>query len=226
MLRTWLGPVSLDAFRAEHLQRAPLAQPSTVPNVAELLDWDRVGNVLAATDPAPDVLVVAGGKLLPFPPPRDLHELRAYLRMGIGLCVRHSERCDPGLRAVADAFESDVGESQVQLFITPGGTHGFSWHYDDEDVFIAQTLGTKDYYFRANTVAADVKAHGSVFQRYHDETSPLCTANLIAGDFLYIPARWWHMAVCSEDALSVSVGVFPRPLTTADCRVSPAAEVG
>ncbi len=28
----------------------------------------------------------------------------------------------------------------------------FGWHYDFEDVFIAQTLGTKDYYFRDNTV--------------------------------------------------------------------------
>jgi ribosomal protein L16 Arg81 hydroxylase len=35
------------------------------------------------------------------------------------------------------------------------------------------------------------------------------TATLVAGDFLYIPSRWWHMALCKEDALSISVGLMP-----------------
>ncbi len=211
MLESWLGDTTLDEFRASCLQRAPLARPATAHGAVPMLDWKILGEVLGATSPAPDVLVVASGKLLPFPPPRDLTELRAYMRMGIGLGMRHTQHCHPNLRAVADAFERDVGTSQVQIFATPGGgAHGFSWHYDDEDVFIAQTAGTKDYYFRPNTVCPDTTAHGSVFHRFHDETSPIHTATLVPGDFLYIPARWWHMAICKEDALSISVGVFPR----------------
>lgn len=52
--------------------------------------------------------------------------------------------------------------------------------------------------------------HGSaaMFTRFADEHSPLCTATRVAGDFLYVPARWWHMAVCREDAVSISVGVM------------------
>lgn len=209
MLREWLGTTSLDELRAEHLRRSPLARPSSVVDPVGLLDWERLAAVLAA-EPGPDVLVVARGRLLPFPAPRALDELRGYLRLGVGLCVRHAERCHPALRAVADAFDVDLGAAQVQLFVTPGETHGFGWHYDDEDVFIAQTAGVKDYYFRANTVAADRAAHGSVFGCYAEETSPLCTATLCPGDFLYVPARWWHMAMCRETSLSVSVGVRPR----------------
>ncbi len=41
----------------------------------------------------------------------------------------------------------------MQLYATPGGTYSFGWHYDFEDVFIAQTLGIKDYYLRDNTLA-------------------------------------------------------------------------
>lgn len=208
MLQRWLGAMPLDAFRAEHLQQRPLARPSTVVDPHALMDWDLLGEVLAA-DPAPDVLVVAGGKLLPFPRPRSLDELRAYLRIGVGLCMRHTERCHPALRRVADAFEVDLGTAQVQLFVTPGETHGFGWHYDDEDVFIAQTTGVKDYYFRPNTIT-DAPAHASIFGRFSEETSTLRTATLVAGDFLYLPARWWHMAVCRETSLSVSVGVLPR----------------
>ena len=172
-----------------------------------LLDWDALGRVLAVE---PEVLVVARGALVPFPPPRELIELRAYFRMGIGLCLRHTERCDPDMRRVADAFETDLGAAQVQLFVTPGGTHGFGWHYDDEHVFIVQTAGMKHYYFRANT-ATDGPAAPAAFASFSRETSAIHTATLVAGDFLYIPARWWHMAVCEEDALSISVGVSLAP---------------
>ena len=86
--------------------------------------------------------------MLPFPAPRDLDELRAYMRMGIGLAMRHTQKCHPALAAVAAEVGKHVpGEVQVQVFVTPAGTHGFGWHYDAEDVFIAQTVGCKDYYF-------------------------------------------------------------------------------
>lgn len=206
MLSTWLGDLGLDGFRAQHLQRVPLAMPGTARSACGLLDWSGLARILLAK---PDVLVVARGQLLPFPPPTELVELRAYFRMGIGLAMRHTERVDPVMAEVAQAFERDVGAAQVQIFVTPPETHGFGWHYDDEDVFIAQTHGVKDYYFRANTVT-DALASPLEFQKYPGETAPLCTATLVAGDFLYIPARWWHMAICREESLSISVGVYPR----------------
>ncbi len=123
MLREWLGPVSLEGFRNDYLQRSPLAQPSTTLGSSWLLTWEVLGNVLANK---PDVPVVARGELLDLPPPRCLIEARAYLRLGVGLCIRHAQLCDAGLRCVADAFETDVGPSQVQVFVTPGSTHGLA----------------------------------------------------------------------------------------------------
>lgn len=211
MWREWLGDTTIEQFHSQYLGRAAFAAPATVSVHPSLLDWELLATVLVA-DVAPDVLVVAKGQLLPLPPPRSLDELRAYLRMGIGLCLRHTERCHLAFRRLADAF-ADLGDAQVQLFVTPGGTHGFGWHYDDEDVFIAQTAGIKDYYFRANTVAAGQTARRADFHRITEESSTLCTATLVAGDFLYLPTRWWHMAVCQQTSLSISVGV-----TTNDAR--------
>ena len=132
------------------------------------------------------------------------------MRMGIGLCMRHTERCHPRLALLATQFETALpGDVQVQIFVTPGETHGFGWHYDAEDVFIAQVAGVKDYYFRENTVEASTPFPPRDFSGYHAEKSALMTATLVPGDFLYIPARWWHMALCREDALSISVGVMP-----------------
>jgi 50S ribosomal protein L16 3-hydroxylase len=206
MLRDWLGSVSLDEFRARSLRAAAVAQAATTLAARALLDWEIVDRVLRSD---PDILVVTRGRLLAMPPPRTLGELQGYLTAGVGLCIRHTERHDAGLARVAAGF-AELGDVQVQLFVTPAGTHGFGWHYDDEDVFIAQTAGVKDYYFRANTVAAAEPAAPAIFERFAAERSALCTATLVPGDFLYLPARWWHMALCHEDALSISVGVTLR----------------
>jgi hypothetical protein len=208
VLGTWLGDAPVEEFRARALSRTAIARPATARDATRLLTWDVLDRVLAVAC-EPDVLVVARGRMLPLPVPRSLATLRGYFAMGVGLCVRHAERCDPGLASVAAAFEADLGTAHVQLFVTPGKTHGFGWHFDDEHVFVAQTAGVKDYYFRPNTATTE-PASPAAFQHYGRETSVMATAKLVPGDFLYLPARWWHMALCYDDALSISVGVRPR----------------
>lgn len=209
MLAEWLAPLTVDDFRCTYLHRSAWALPHSARSALGMLDWGILDEVLASNTPA-DIIVCARGQALALPPPRDLTTMRAYMRMGIGLCMRHTQRSHPRLAAVARAFERDIpGTVQVQVFVTPGGTHGFGWHYDVEDVFIAQTAGIKDYYFRENTVEATVPFPPRDFSGYRAERSALQTATLVPGDFLYIPARWWHMAVCREDSLSISVGVLP-----------------
>ena len=101
------------------------------------------------------------------------------------------------------------GEAHIQLFITPAGTHGFDWHYDFEEVFIAQTLGTKEYFFRDNTADRSTPVGTNPnFGLIRNETTPIATTKLNAGDWVYIPSRWWHVASCIEESLSISVGVL------------------
>jgi hypothetical protein len=210
MLSTWVAPIGIDAFKRDVLQRSAWAHPGSALPSIDVLTWQVLGEVLASTDPPPDVIVCKQGDMLPFPAPRDLDELRAYMRIGIGLAMRHTQKCHPALAAVAAEVGAYIpGEVQVQVFVTPAGTHGFGWHYDAEDVFIAQTIGRKDYYFRENTVERDAPFPPRDFSGFAQETSPLQTATLVAGDFLYIPSKWWHMALCKEDSLSISVGVMP-----------------
>ena len=205
MLRDWIAPLSPAEFMTTQLGRGPWAQPGIASGSLGALDWPVLARVLAV---GADTIVCAKGEQLPYPVPRDLDELRAYMRMGIGLAMRHTERADAGLRAVAASFADLPGTPQVQVFVTPAETHGFGWHYDLEEVFIAQTAGVKDYYFRANTVELDTPFPPRDFSAFHRETSPLMTATLVAGDFLYLPSRWWHMALCRETSLSISVGLM------------------
>jgi len=195
------------AFARQFLRRQPYARPSSAGNAVACFQWATLERILAEQTSA-DVLVVARSKLLDVPTPRTPTALRVLLAAGIGMVIRHGERHDEGIARIATSLSERIpGAVQAQLFVTPGGTHGFGWHYDDEDVFVVQTSGIKDYYFRSNTILPDRSADGADFSRFHSETSPVGSARLIPGDFLYIPARWWHMAKCAEDSLSVSLGL-------------------
>jgi hypothetical protein len=210
MLSDWLAPVPVTDFLHEHLHRQAFAAAGTAAAAGPLLDWETVGRVLSRA-PAGDVLPVLRGRTVEAEPPRDLPALRVAMARQVGVVIRRGERYDAGLGGLAQAFARDLpGEVHLQLFVTAAGTHGFGWHYDFEDVFIVQTAGVKDYYFRHNTVDPDTPRDAQPdFENVRRETSPIQTARLQPGDWLYIPARWWHVALCHQDSLSISVGVFP-----------------
>jgi 50S ribosomal protein L16 3-hydroxylase len=211
MLRDWLSPLTMEAFVQRHLsQRLPFARPGAAAAAVPLLDWDVLGAVLASC-PEPDVLVASRGRLVDAPIPRSLAAARRLMNEGLGIVVRQSERNSPELAALSRSFSHDLpGEVHVQLYATPAGSQTFGWHFDIEDVFIAQTSGIKDYYFRDNTVTRP-RAPGLPpdFGAVRQETSSLHSATLIPGDWLYIPTRWWHLVRSVEDALSISIGVIP-----------------
>ena len=80
----------------------------------------------------------------------------------VGLSFSVDPQVRPLPRSLANIFTeytADLGHPvQANAYITPPSNRGFDPHYDVHDVFILQTAGVKDYYFRANTVAADETA--------------------------------------------------------------------
>lgn len=202
--------MTVSMFAQDYLRKQAYASPSTARSVIVNFGWGSLDKLLTQNSRA-DVLVVARGRLVELPTPRTLADVNELLAGGVGLVVRHAEQIDAGLARLARSFAQSIpGEVHMQLFVTPAGTHGFGWHYDDEDVFIVQTAGAKDYFFRDNTVECE-RPTGSApdFAKFRNETSATGTARLIAGDWLYVPARWWHVAKAVEDSLSISLGVSP-----------------
>jgi 50S ribosomal protein L16 3-hydroxylase len=229
MIADWFAPLDLPAFRAAHLEpRQPHARPAGASAAVGLLGWEIFDRVLSSALPV-DVLTVAAGQLVDVPAPRSAADVRRLMRAGSGVStvVRASELHDPGLAALAASFAAALpGEVHVQLYATPAGTNSYGWHYDFEDVFIAQTLGKKAYYFRDNSVARDTRLGDTLdFTVVRAETSQLMGAELVAGDSLYIPRRWWHLVKCVEDSLSISVGVM-SPEAIRDARRIPAGWTG
>jgi hypothetical protein len=219
VLGKWLAPLSLAEFEGSILGRQAWARPGAALDEAKSFGFRELGRILQAT-PAPDVLVVAGGRERAERRPRSLLELRLLMARGVGICVRHAEWQSEALTRLAEELGACLNRNvHVQLFATAGNTHGFTWHYDAEEVFIVQTAGSKDYYFRENTVDKRVPdGRAPDFSRVRQEVSPLQTARLVAGDCLYIPARWWHMARAREDSLSISLGASEATRRTARLR--------
>lgn len=213
MLREWLAEMSLGEFRRAYLGKTAFSLPGSAQRALSACTWRAVDEILGA-DPPPDTLVVSRGELSVQPTPRTLAELHALFATGVGVVVRHAQRQHAPLLALCRAFAEDVpGEQRVLVFATPKGTHGFGWHYDAEEVFIVQTAGKKQYLFRKNTIDPEPVLHAQPdFSTIRNETTPVFSCTLHAGDWLYLPRGTWHVAKPLEHSLSISIGVVPERL--------------
>lgn len=216
MLTSWLQDMPMGQFMADNFRREPLARPRAARQAIAFFSWDTFEQLLGAS-PQPDMLIVRAGRLLEGARPHSMAEAQQLFRDGYSIVMRRTERHDPALRMLADAFENELeGEVSIQLYATPAGHHSFTWHYDVEDVFIAQTAGVKEYMLRRNTI----NPHPTIDampkdMQYERETTPMMATTLVPGDWLYIPSGWWHVAKCVEDSLSISVGVLHRDARSA-----------
>ncbi|HEX8170854.1 MAG TPA: cupin domain-containing protein [Thermoanaerobaculia bacterium] len=206
-MKEWVDSIATEEFRREHFQRAPLAQPQAAASAIELLQWETIERLLEA---GADLLLVRNSALVREPGRVSAEAARTLFASGYSIVLRRCERHDDSLRALADAFaEQFEGDVSIQVYATPRGFHSFSWHYDCEDVFIAQTAGEKEYFLRENTI--NPRPRISAMPRdmqFERETTPTVAATLIAGDWLYIPRGWWHVAKARDAAFSISVGVL------------------
>jgi ribosomal protein L16 Arg81 hydroxylase len=207
------GEMAVTKFVADYLHRLPLALTASAQSVCRLGNWQALGEVLGSPDA--NVLVVREGQPHYGARPANTDAAQHLSGEGYTIVVRHAERHHVGLGQLADAFaRAFCGAVDIQMFATPPGAAGFSWHYDAEDVFIFQTAGEKEYYLRKNTVNPwPLEETLPQDMRYEREIMPLMRVTLHPGDLLYIPCGYWHKADAAnsaETAISLAIGVMSR----------------
>jgi 50S ribosomal protein L16 3-hydroxylase len=212
-VQSLFGDVPVAKFVHEYLHRLPFALDGSARGSCELGGWDALGVILAAE--GAEVMVVREGRQANDKAPANVEEARALSRKGHTIVVRHAERQHAGIATLARAFEETFrGPVDVQMFVTPASSGGFSWHYDAEDVFILQTAGEKEYGLRKNTVNPwPLEETLPQDMRYEREIMPLMRVTLKTGDLLYVPCGYWHRADAAkseETAISLAVGVMSR----------------
>ena len=207
MLQSILGDLSLDAFVAQHLHRLPYSSVGGARSLCDQLDEDSISRMLDA-DGEPDVLAARAGELATAAP-QSSDDFRRAFAEGWTVALRHAERHDERLAAIAESFTQDFDASvDVHVYATPAAREGFGWHYDVEDVFIIVTRGRKRFQLRRNTVQPWplLETMGEDL-RIEQEISPVLDYELNAGDWIYVPNGWWHVGRSEEDAITMAIGV-------------------
>ena len=112
-------------------------------------------------------------------------------------------------RRLADELRQPL---QVNAYLTPPGSQGFSTHYDTHDVFVLQVDGTKRW--RIHEPVLPDPLEKQAWGGRKDEVSatadgdPALDVVLAPGDALYLPRGWLHSAEAQgERSLHLTVGV-------------------
>jgi lysine-specific demethylase/histidyl-hydroxylase NO66 len=142
----------------------------------------------------------------------------AVLRLfadGSTVVLQGLHRLWPPLIEFADQLAADLGHpTQVNAYITPPSSRGFSPHYDVHDVFVLQVAGEKHWTIHEpvlrdplrtqpwNDRAAEVTAAA--------EREPVVDAVLRPGDALYLPRGFLHSArALGEISAHLTIGIHP-----------------
>ncbi|HTM54187.1 MAG TPA: cupin domain-containing protein [Pirellulales bacterium] len=202
-----LGSIPLSLFMEEHYQKLPFALAGGCADFQHLGSWDALEEIWQQD--GLDLLASGSQGVWAGDDPKTNADARAMLAAGYTLGLRNTQKQLPALAELAADFQRDfLATIDVQIYCTPAGSPGFGWHYDFEDVFILQTVGCKDWWLRKNTVNPwPLKETLAPDMRYEAEIMPLVHCTLRAGDWLYIPAGYWHRTSASEESISLSIGV-------------------
>ncbi|OZC70849.1 cupin [Rhodococcus sp. 06-462-5] len=118
----------------------------------------------------------------------------------------------PLIRFVGDLVRELGHPVQVNSYVTPAASQGFSPHYDVHDVFVVQIAGTKRW-----SIHSPVHVHPLNNQPWSDRRSavedhasntPELDIVLEPGDVLYLPRGWIHSAQALGDTtVHLTIGV-------------------
>ena len=121
----------------------------------------------------------------------------------------------PPLIEFADQLAADLGHpTQVNAYITPPSSRGFSPHYDVHDVFVLQVAGEKHWRIHAPVLRRPA-AHPALERprgrgRRGRRGEPVIDAVLRPGDALYLPRGFLHSATAlGEISAHLTIGVHP-----------------
>ena len=121
----------------------------------------------------------------------------------------------PPIIDFAGALTTELGHPvQVNAYITPPSSTGFSAHYDVHDVFVLQIAGAKRWRIHPPVLVHPLRDQpwtdrpAAVVERATED--PLIDAVLHPGDALYLPRGYLHAAAALGDvSIHLTVGVHP-----------------
>ena len=215
-----IGPLNRDAFLTDYWEKSWLHLPGTANRFGGLLTWDDLNAILENTRITPphihlskDGHAIAPERYVHVPPgagnpPRiDPGRLVAQLAEGATLILQGVEDLSPKVRALAESFRDALrARTHVNLYASWRREHGLDLHWDPHEVMVLQLHGRKRWQIFAPTQETPLDAAGPP----RPSGAPVWDDLLNAGDVLYLPRGWWHVAhPVNEPSLHLTFGIAP-----------------
>ncbi|WP_338748943.1 cupin domain-containing protein [Janibacter alittae] len=191
-----LGPGDVDDLLSRRGLRAPFLRVARDGRTLPDAEFTRGGGVGAAiTDQLDDTAL-----------------LRLFAE-GHSLVLQGLHRTHPPLLDFSQQLAADLGHPvQVNAYITPAQSTGFSAHYDVHDVFVLQVAGEKRWRLYPPVVTHPLRdqpwqEHAEAVEQAAS-APPRLEVTLRPGDTLYVPRGWLHAATALGGVSThVTVGV-------------------
>ncbi len=134
---------------------------------------------------------------------------------GSTLVLQGLHRVWPPLMAFATQLADDLGHPvQINAYITPPQSQGFSAHYDVHDVFVLQIAGEKQWFIHEPVFESPLRSQpwndrGTAVAEAATE-APVIDTVLRPGDALYLPRGYLHSAKALGGVSGhLTVGIHP-----------------
>lgn len=209
-----IAPVSGKKFLREYWEKKPLVvrrdDPDYYASLLRLQDLDTILNdsspnnshIQAVRDGKPRTVKSNESSLGGTGPESYYEEYRA----GSTLVFQSLHQRWPSLRSLCWSLAREFSAgAQVNVYLTPPNSRGFSAHYDTHDVFVVQVHGRKRWQVFERQI--ELPLHGQPYHAGESEPGRLLEeVELTAGSLLYLPRGYVHSAV-SDSSASVHLAV-------------------
>jgi ribosomal protein L16 Arg81 hydroxylase len=134
---------------------------------------------------------------------------------GATVVLQGLHRTWPAIIDFAQLLAGDLGHpTQVNAYITPPQSTGFSDHYDVHDVFVLQVAGRKSWRIRPPVHPLPLRSDPWTDHRSAVEQAalgePMLETTLEPGDCLYLPRGYLHAATAlGGTSTHLTIGVHP-----------------
>lgn len=158
--------------------------------------------VLKESQPAPIERWLVGGKI-------DMARLEECLTDGFSIIINHLEEHLPALETLCQNLSANLLENtSVNSIVSSGAEGAFRLHYDFEDLIILQLEGRKRWQIFGPPVLNPVRRMPKPVPP--QAGPPIFDEVLEPGDFLFVPAGFWHHCQ-TMSGRSIHLGIFLIP---------------